>query len=120
MGEDKPKFGPRSEVTFDSGEGTVGLLYTNRALAEVETQTGKSVWMMVEVFGKGFYPPIVDLVVLLKAGMEAYRREHDPYSTQVSTDDAYRVLDLVGYSFAVTQVMPAVGEVLFFTREKKQ
>jgi len=57
--------------------------------------------------------------VLLKAGMEAYRREHDPHNRQVSTDDAYQILDLVGYAYTVTQVMPAVSEVLFFTREKK-
>ncbi len=120
MSEDKPKFGPRSEVTFESGEGTVGLLYSNRALAEVEAQIGKSVWMLVDVFGNGYYPAIHDLVLLLRAGMEAYRKEHEPSAKPVSLDDAYKVLDLVGYSYTVTQVMPAAGEVLFFTRPEKK
>lgn len=118
MSEKKPNFGPRSEVTFEAGEGTVGILFTNRALAEAEAQIGKSAWMLVEVFGQGYYPAIADLVALLRAGMEGYRREHEPSEKPVSLDHAYEVLDLVGYSYTVTQVMPAVSEVLFFTRKK--
>lgn len=119
MGGEKPKTGPRGEVVFETSEGTVGLLYTNRALAEAEAQLGKSAFMLVDMFGRGFYPAINDLAGLLRAGMEAYRLEHAPSDKAVTIDDAYGVLDQVGYSFTTTQVMPAVSEVLFFTREKK-
>ncbi len=109
--------GARGEVTITLEAGEATLLFTNKALAQAEKSMGKSVIGLVNGFADG-QAGIGDLAALMQAGMEAARRDARTGGRPVSLNDAYDVLDEVGFAAAATAVMEGVAAVLGYSREE--
>lgn len=108
--------GARGEAELETDSRTVRLLYTNRALAEVEAAMDKSILAVLVGFKAGD-SGISDLGLLLRAGMEAARRDAREGGRPVSLTEAYNVLDEVGFSAAAAAVFGSIAEVLSYDRE---
>jgi hypothetical protein len=104
----------RGEGVINVGDNEVQVLFTNKALAAAERQMGKSVLGVVNGFMDGV-SGIGDLANLLQAGMEAARRDGRQMGKTVTLNDAYDVLDEVGFSGVATVVMEAVAVVLSYS-----
>lgn len=98
---------------IQAGEREVKVLFTNRALAEAEQACGKSVIGIVNGLANGG-SGIGEVASLLKAGMEAYRRDAKEGSKAISINDAYEVMDEAGFEAVTTVVMTAVAEVISY------
>lgn len=108
--------GARGEATIQAGEREVRILFTNRALAEAEGQIGKSIIGVAQGFTEGT-TGIGDIAHLLRAGMEAARRDAHAGGKVVTLKDAFQVLDEAGFSAVTVAVMEAVAAVLSFGTE---
>ena len=104
--------GARGEATIQAGEREVCILFTNRALAEVETRLKQSIIAVAGGFADGT-AGVTELVHLLRAGMQAARREAREGGS-VSLDEAFQVLDEAGFTAVTVAVMEAVSAVLSF------
>lgn len=103
----------RSEAVLTAGNKEVHLLYTNRALADAETQSGKSIVAITGGLSTGA-SGISEIAALLRAGMEAARRDAGAGGRAVTINDAYEVLDEVGFELIATTVVTAVADVLSY------
>lgn len=110
--------GARGEGIIKIGEREIPILFTNRALAEAEKELGKGIVGILQGFTTGS-AGISEVVVLLKVGLEAARRDGNPYyGKRVQTSDAYEVLDQVGFGSVTAPVMEAVAAVISYDGEK--
>lgn len=102
----------RTTHTFklESGE-EIGILYTNRALANAEAETSKNLLALLNSIASGNLS-INDISILLKVGMEAYRRDVNISGKPVTIDDSYRVMDEIGFSKVSEAVLTSVADVL--------
>ncbi len=97
----------------------VSIIFTNRALAEAETQTGKSVISFINKISSGDIS-INEIALYLKVGMEAYRKYAKLAGNKpVSLDDAYAVMDEVGFAKITEEVVMAIAEALENKSESK-
>lgn len=110
--------GARGEQTIVTRDGEVRLLYTNRALAEGEQATGKSVIAVCQGFLDG-ESGVTEMAHLLKAGMEAARRDARTGGRPVQMGDAYDVLDQAGFQAVSAAVMGGIAEVLAYDPEEE-
>lgn len=110
--------GPRGEGRLALADGVVvEILFTNRALAEAETLTGKTVLQLADA-GRSNGLGIGDVAKLLLVGMQAARRDAGTGGTRLTMDEAYRVLDQVGFIHAATCVIEALAVVLSYGLEE--
>jgi len=110
--------GARGEAILSLPDGTEArILFTNRAVAEAEAALGRSVIVLLEDFQEG-RAGIIETATLLRVGMEAERRDSRSGGRVVSDNDAYNVLDQVGFGRALAAVMEAVSAVLTFDAEE--
>ena len=109
--------GARGEATIQAGKHEVQILFTNRALADAESQIGKSVIGVAQGFDEGT-TSIGDIARLLRAGMEAARRDARAGGKMVTLNDAFQVLDEVGFAAVTVAVMEAVAAVLSFSGDQ--
>jgi len=100
-------------IQLENGDEVV-VLFTNKALAAAERQMGKGVIGVVNGFMSGT-SGIGDLAHLLHAGMEAARRDGRAGGRTVTLNDAYEVLDEVGFTAVTTVVMDAVAAVIAYS-----
>ena len=107
--------GARGEATIQAGEREVNVLFTNRALAEVEGTLKRSIIVVAQGIADGT-SGITEAAHLLRTGMEAARRDAKE-SGRVSLLDAFSVLDEAGYSKVVLAVSEAIAEVLSYGTE---
>jgi hypothetical protein len=107
--------GARGEVTIQRNDGgDVRVLYTNRALANAEKMMRKSIVEVARGFAEG-QSGISDIAYVLLAGMEAARVDARIGGKQYSMNDAFDVLDEVGFAGVAGPVMEAVSEVLSYS-----
>ena len=114
MSDKKMSVGARGDATIQAGEREVRVLYTNRALAEAEAQLGRSVIALAQGMSEG-QCGITETAHLLRAGMEAQRRDARESGRTVTLGDAYEVLDAAGFPAVIAAVMGAVAEVLGYS-----
>ena len=107
--------GARGDVAIQDGDHEIRLLYTNRALANVERALGKSIITAAQVGNGG--GGIYDVAQLLLAGMEAARQEARATGRAHTLADAYAVMDRVGFAKAANAVMEGVAAVLSYGTE---
>jgi hypothetical protein len=107
--------GARGETIIRSGDAGEEhrILFTNRALAEAESATGKSVIAIAQGFANGA-TGIGDVAQMLAVGLEAARRDAKLGGRAYTLGDAYRIMDEVGFTIAARAVMEAVAAVLKF------
>lgn len=103
--------GARGTGVILVGDREVHVLFTNRALAEVEQRLGRSILAVAQGLAEGS-TGITEIVVLLRAGMEAARRDAREPGPAVALNTAYDVLDHAGFGPVAAVVMEAVGTVL--------
>ena len=103
--------GARGEVTLRAGERDVHILFTNRALAEAEQRLNRSILGVAQGLTDGT-TGLGETVVLLRAGMEAARRDAGERGPAVALETAYNVMDAAGFGPVAAAVMEAVGAVL--------
>ena len=106
--------GARGEGTIFVGEREVQVLFTNRALIGAEKQLGKSALAVAEGFVDGS-SGLNEISVLLRAGMEAARQDARMGGKPFSMNDAYDVLDEVGFTTVAAVVMEAVAAVISYS-----
>ena len=104
----------RGEGVIQAGDREVQVLFTNRALAEAEDAMGKGIIGVADGFSSG-QTGIRDVAYLLRAGMEAARREARDGRRPITMVDAYAVLDDAGFSAVTMVVMTAVADVLGYS-----
>jgi len=104
--------GARGEATIEADGREVRVLFTNRALAEIETRLKQSIIAVAHGMADGS-SGITEAVHLLRAGMEAARRDAHEGGT-VSLADAFQVLDDAGYTKVVLAVSEAIAAVLSY------
>ena len=105
--------GARGEATIQADDREIEILFTNRALATAEKFLGKSIIGIAQGFADG-ESGITEIVKLLQVGMEAARRDARIGSRAVTLNDAFAVLDEVGFATVAEAVMNAVADVLSF------
>lgn len=108
----------RNDVIIMAGEREVRVLFTNRALAEVEGQLKRSIIAIAHGFADGS-SGVTDVAYLLRAGMEAARRDARAGGQPITLNDAYAVLDASGFAKVSADVMMAVAAVLGDNQENE-
>jgi hypothetical protein len=111
--------GARGDAIIKAGEREVRILFTNRALANAERQIGKSVIAVAQGFARGD-TGIGDVAQLLAAGIEAARQEARTGGRATTLNDAYGVMDQVGFERATQAVMEAISAVLSYKGDEAQ
>jgi len=98
----------RGERVITAGEREVQVLFTNRALAGAEKELGRGVFDVLQGFQNG--GPLNDVVVLLRPGMEAARKDARVGVPPVRPGDALR-LELTVDSVRVSSSRSDLGIV---------
>lgn len=108
--------GARGEGIIEVGNKEIRVLYTNRALAEAEAQMGKSVLGVAQGFASGSNQAgITEIAHLLRAGMQAARRDSGERGRPASMIEAYKVLDQAGFAAVTAVVMESIAAVLGYS-----
>jgi len=113
------KKGARGEAIVQAEDREVRVLFTNRALAEAESAMGKSVIGVAQGFADGA-SGISELAHLLRAGMEAARRDGREGGRALTLNDAYAVLDEAGFAAVAEPVMLAIANVLAYDPRQEE
>jgi hypothetical protein len=107
----------RGEQTIILPDGEeVGILFTNRALASVEERLGSSIMVVAGEVATG-RASMTMIAHLLRAGMDAGRKEQGD-SRRPTLDDAYRILDALGFSPVMQAVTVSLSECLGYDGTK--
>ena len=105
--------GARGDVTFQAGEREVRVLFTNRALADVERRLGRGIVAVIQDMSQGD-AGITETVQILQAGMEASRRDAREPGPAVQANQAFDVMDAAGFATVLEAVMAAISDVLSY------
>lgn len=106
-----PWIGARNEAIIRAGGQEYRLLFTNRALAEAEKTAGVSILALVNGFTDN-RSGINELAHLMRAGLEAARRESRDGGRPYTLNQAFDILDKAGFAPVLSTVLEAVSEVL--------
>lgn len=105
-------FGARNETIITEPDGREHrLLFTNRALAEAERTTGKSMLEVLDGFAIN-RSGINELAHMMRAGLESARRDGRAGGKAHTLNDAFDILDAVGFPRVLEKVLESVGAVL--------
>lgn len=110
--------GARGEGYIELGDERLAILFTNRALADVERLTSKSTLQLVNGFGRDSLG-IGDIAQLLAAGLECARRENRSRPQSYTINDAYRLLDECGFGEIAPIVFKAIADVLAYSPKRE-
>jgi hypothetical protein len=108
--------GARKEGIIPLESREVRVLYTNAAIGEIEGQLGKTIQTILEGFSNG-NSGMVEVVHILRSGMEAARRDSREGGRVVTLKDAYDVMDEAGFTQVVEVTIVAVAGVLSYSAE---
>lgn len=109
--------GARGEAYLELDGETYVILFTNRALADAERATGKSV---TQLAGQAEALGIGDVAHLLAVGLEWGRREGRQSNPGYNANDAWRLLDQLGFAVCLEAVLTALAAVLVYRPTKAQ
>ena len=103
-------------VITDSDGNETRVLFTNRAIAEAEILMGRPVMQMLTALteNKG---SLGDIAGLLRAGMESARKDAKAGGKVISMNDAYGVMDTVGFAAVVGPVAEAIAAVISYSQD---
>lgn len=102
--------GARGEGTIQYQGETLPVLLTNRAIAEAEKATGKTMVQLARSSDIG----MGDVVHLLRAGLEYGRRDANLRRQVYSVDEAYDVMDELGFTTCAKVVLGALADVIAY------
>lgn len=101
---------PGIEKILQVGDDEVRLLFTNRALGEAEESLGKGTIEVLQDFQQG--GSLREIAAFLRAGMEAARRKGRVNRRPYTMNDAYEVMDELGFSAVAVEVIDAISDIL--------
>lgn len=93
----------------------VRVLFTNRALADAEAAVGRTVLQIVRDFES---LGIRETAQLLRVAMDAARRDDRSGTRAISMEDAWRVMDAVGFAEVATLLVQAISAVLSYKESR--
>ena len=105
--------GARGEGYLELDGETYVVLFTNRSLADAERATGKTVVQMANASQTGSLG-IGDVAHMLAVGLEWGRREGRQQGGTYNINDAWRLLDQLGYAACAEVVLSALADVLAY------
>jgi len=106
--------GARGEAVIQiSDQREVHVLFTNRALANAEKMLHRGILAIAQGFMDG-ESGVSDIATLLLAGMQAARQEAHTGGRQMTLNDAFEILDEVGFAAVAGPVMEAISSVLSY------
>lgn len=115
---DQVKTGARGEALL-SVEGTdYPILFTNRALAQAERVIDKPMLQLLNALQESNLG-INDMAQLLAIGMEFGRRDAKAGGRAFTVDDAWRVMDALGFTTVTTAVIGAIAAVIAYSAESE-
>lgn len=111
--------GARGEAFLQAGDETYPILFTNRGIFKAERILGKPVLQITSALSDQTLS-MGDLVRLLFIGLEAGRRDAREGTGPYVLNDAWDVLDTVGFGSALVAVFDALAEVLSYSQETEE
>jgi len=99
--------------------GEILVLYSNRAIAEAESMMGKGIIGVLNGFENG-QSGVKEVAVLFSAGMDAARRYYRLGGKRASLQDAYDLMDQIGFTVVAAEVFQAVSEVIAHSGDDNQ
>ena len=99
------------------GEQEYPILFSNRALAEAEQRTGKSILLLARDAGNGILG-VGETAMLLLTGMETGRKDAKLPGKRYEAKDAYDLLDQAGFAAVAAAVYEAIAAVLAYDPEE--
>jgi len=111
--------GARGESIVQVDGREVRILFTNRALANAERAIGRSILAVAQGFARG-ESGIGDVAQLLLVGIEAARQDARITGRATTLNDAYTLMDAVGFAQAANAVMEAVAAVIQYGTESDE
>lgn len=108
--------GARGERTVEVDGEVFRVLFTNRALAEAEEELGRGILAFLQEFTDG-NGGVKDVAIVLKAGLEAARRDAREGGKPVSIVKAYDAMDAIGFTTAARMVAEAISDVLSYSTD---
>ena len=111
--EYKRSAGARGEGHVEYQGETLPVLLTNRAIAEAEKATGKTMVQLARTSDIG----IGDVVHLLRAGLEYGRRDANLRRKVYSVDETYDIMDELGFTTCAKVVVSAMADVIAYRSE---
>lgn len=105
--------GARNEAIIRAGGQEYRLLFTNRALGEAERTAGVSILALISGFTDADNTSgINELAHLMRAGLEAARRDAREGGRPFTLNQAFDILDKAGFTPVLMVVLEAVSNVL--------
>ena len=111
--------GARSKKILTTAKREIEILFTNRALADAEERLGRPIIAVAQTFYEG-QVGVIEVATLLLAGMRAAQRDARTGENPATLNDAYDILDEVGFAEVTTVVMTAIAEVLNYNRDQEK
>ena len=103
-------------VITDSDGNETRILYTMRGLGDAEKMIGKPVLGVLTALVEN-KASIEEVAGLLRAGMESARRDARTMGRVVSLNDAYNLMEVVGFTVVVTAVVEAIAAVISYSQD---
>ena len=94
------------------------ILFTNRALAQAEKAIGKPMLQLLQALEQSTLG-IADTAQLLAIGIEFGRRDAQSGPKMLTVDDAWRIMDAVGFTEVAKLTLVAIADVLSFSQEQE-
>jgi hypothetical protein len=111
--------GARGEALLEVDGESYPILFTNRALAEAEQRTGKTITALARGAAQGALG-VGDVAALLLTGMEAGRKDARISRKAYTMVDAYDLLDRLGFGKVAGAVFEAIGAVLAYDPDEER
>jgi len=105
--------GARGEAFLEADGQSYPILFTNRAVVEAEQRTGKAFLHLLRQATQGELG-MGDVASLLLTGLEAARRDSHASGKPYQINQAFDLIDAVGFQQAAAAVIAALTEVLTF------
>jgi hypothetical protein len=109
--------GARGEGYLELDGETYAILFTNRAIAEAEQATGKTILQLVNA-GASNGLGMREVSQLLTVGLTWARREGLGTARGNVAQDAWRLLDQLGFAACLEIVLTALADVIGFRSDK--
>lgn len=113
------KFGARGESHVKDGGEEIPLLFTNRALLEVERMVGKPIiTILLDYYEKKISMDSISKI--LRVGLETARKESMGKQATVSLDEAFDILDRVGFTDCAAAIVSGISEVINYSQSEPE
>ncbi len=114
-----PQTGARGERILEAGGQHYTVLFTNRALAEVERALDQPI-IGVLASASDQKLSIGELAKMLQIGIEHGRRDAQATGPQLTINDAWAIMDELGFAQVTPVVFGAIADVLSYGAPKSE